>query len=138
MRVLVCGDRWWGRSIDGVENARTRKDQHLLNSTLSKLHQQHRFTVLIEGEAKGADTLARLWAEANRVHVDPYPANWETFGRAAGPIRNRQMLVVGKPELVVAFHRELSNSKGTRNMVQQAQRVGVRTLVFPLQKGAKP
>lgn len=49
-----------------------------------------------------------------------FPALWDKHGRAAGPIRNTQMLDEGRPDLVLAFHRDLSESKGTRNMVEQS------------------
>jgi hypothetical protein len=55
------------------------------------------------------------------VEVLPFPAQWKKFGRAAGPIRNRQMLVEGKPDLVIAFHDDLKNSDGSKNMLAQAR-----------------
>lgn len=50
-----------------------------------------------------------------------FPAEWTEYGKAAGPIRNREMLRSGKPDLVTAFHRDLNQSKGTRDMVEQAR-----------------
>jgi hypothetical protein len=81
------------------------------------------FTV-IEGEARGADKLARVVAEELNLPVDQYPANWELYGRAAGPIRNSEMLIEGKADAVVAFHSDLPRSKGTGNMVRQALKAG--------------
>jgi len=75
---------------------------------------------LIEGEARGADRMARAIGISLRIPVYGFPADWARYGRAAGPIRNKQMLVEGTPTLVVAFHDNLRNSKGTRNMVEQA------------------
>jgi len=82
------------------------------------------FTV-IEGEATGADTLARETAKLLDLPFEPYPAQWEKYGRAAGPIRNSQMLLEGKPNAVVAFHTNLAQSKGTANMVNQARKAGL-------------
>jgi hypothetical protein len=42
------------------------------------------------------------------------PADWANHGKAAGPIRNRKMLDL-KPDLVLAFHADLTNSKGTKD-----------------------
>lgn len=106
MRVLVCGSRHF-------------KDEGLLNETLDKVA----ITTVIEGEARGADTLARQYAERRGLDVLPFPALWDKHGRAAGPIRNTQMLVEGKPELVIAFRGP--NSKGTRDMINQAEKAGV-------------
>lgn len=46
------------------------------------------------------------------------------LGRAAGPMRNKQMLEEGKPDLVVAF----PGGAGTENMVKQAKAAGIRVL----------
>ena len=114
MRVLVCGDRNW-------------TDRLALESALDVIHAQTPFSCVIEGEARGADSLARLWAESRGVLVRKYPALWETYGRAAGPIRNKQMLTDGQPELVIAFHKDIGSSKGTRNMLKQASDAGIPT-----------
>lgn len=112
MKVLVCGDRMWyaQRHLERVLD-----QEHLLNN----------FTLVIEGEASGADTFARQWAEKRGIAVRPFPANWTKFGKAAGPIRNAQMLLEGKPDLVIAFHEDLSRSKGTRNMIDLAKKASI-------------
>jgi len=48
-------------------------------------------------------------------------ANWRTHGKAAGPIRNQQMLDEGRPHLVVAF----PGGTGTADMVRRAKAAGV-------------
>ena len=108
MRVLVCG----GRDFH---------DKALLNHTLSNLHLNHPITALIEGDAQGADKLAGLWARKRKIPNLKFPAKWSVYGRSAGPIRNKQMLAEGKPDLVVAF----PGGRGTANMVEQARRAGV-------------
>lgn len=115
--VLVCGDRNWS-------------DREALYRALDGLHADHRITRLVEGEAKGADTMAREWAETRGVLVDPYPADWKRYGRSAGPRRNTQMLVEGQPNLVVAFHPNIAKSKGTANMVRQASAAGIPVMLF--------
>jgi hypothetical protein len=77
---------------------------------------------VIEGEAPGADLQSRYVAENICIlPVDPTPANWKEFGRAAGPIRNTEMLRKGANG-IVAFHNNLRLSKGTANMVAQGLR----------------
>ena len=49
MRVLITG----GRSFD---------DRTLLFETLDRLHAIHEFTLLIHGDARGADRLGGEWA----------------------------------------------------------------------------
>ena len=55
-----------------------------------------------------------------------YPANWKKHGRAAGPIRNKQMLEEAKPDLVIAF----PGGAGTANMVKQAREAGVKVEII--------
>lgn len=110
MRVLVCGGRDY-------------RDVLTVGTTLGGIHLNGGIDVIIEGGATGADDLARRYAEWQGIQVETYPADW-TLGKAAGPIRNRQMLEEGRPDLVVAFE----GGAGTRNMVKQARRAGVRVL----------
>lgn len=83
---------------------------------------------IIAGGAKGADTLAIDYAVTNFCPFKEFPADWDKHGRAAGPIRNQQMLDEGKPCLVVAFPTE--KSRGTWDMIRRAKKAGVETLVF--------
>jgi len=78
---------------------------------------------LIEGEARGADSMARDIALARGWEVIRVPADWVKYGRGAGPIRNQQMLDMG-PDQVWAFHDNLACSKGTLDMVRRSKRAG--------------
>lgn len=109
MRVLVCGSRHF--------NDYSRLAQEL--ETLVRPE----WSLIIHGAAKGADTLAGLWAKAHKIPVQVFPADWATYGKRAGPIRNHQMLREGKPELVVAFI--APDSRGTRSMCNIARQAGV-------------
>jgi hypothetical protein len=59
--------------------------------------------------------LGGSWAEEQGFKIESYPADWKKYKRAAGYIRNKQMLDA-KPDLVIAF----PGRNGTRNMVDQA------------------
>ena len=73
--------------------------------------------------------------------VFKYPAPWEEYKRkypiekfgmkfkSAGTDRNTQMLVEGKPGLIMAFHSNIAKSKGTKNMIAQAKKAGIETLL---------
>lgn len=87
-------------------------------------------TVVIEGEARGADTMARNWALKAGVPFLAFPAQWKKYHLGAGPIRNRQMLEEGKPEIVVAFHDHIHQSKGTWNMIKQAQALKLPIILY--------
>jgi hypothetical protein len=109
MRVLVCGGRNFA-------------DLGWFGQVMTELHVKcGPITLIIHGAASGADTMAGEWAEHMVIPLRVFPADWATHGRAAGPIRNGQMLCEGKPDLVVAF----PGGRGTENMIHQARAIGV-------------
>lgn len=116
-RILICGDRNW-------------TNYHYIYEVLLHYVMHEQVEVVIEGEARGADTHGRLAAEKFGVPVLKFPADWRVHGKAAGPIRNRQMLTEGKPNLVLAFHNDLASSKGTKDMVKVAMKAGIETHVW--------
>jgi hypothetical protein len=113
MRILVCGGR------DFRDPFRT------FDASLERIENRYGFDLLIEGGAPGADRMARLWAKKRGIPIQTYRADWQAHGRAAGPIRNRQMLEEGRPDLVVAFPGE----RGTADMVCQARAAGINVIV---------
>lgn len=124
MRILVCGGR-------------TFQDWDKLNETLNTLHAIQPITCIIEGGARGADRLARLWAQKNGVRYETYASDWKNisypdsvirydahgqpYDANAGPRRNKKMLEEGKPDLVVGF----KGSKGTMDCLKQAKNMGI-------------
>src|SRR5215469_3620742 len=114
MRILVCGDRNWTDPFPMMA-----KFQQLFN------HAAPREITIIHGAARGADQMAHALARDLGLAVMPFPADWVRYGRAAGPVRNRQMLLEGRPDLVLAFHNNLSESRGTADMVRRARKAGI-------------
>lgn len=109
MRLLVCGDRNWSNYEFILKRIKELKP-----------------AVIIHGAATGADSLAGKAATELGISVEEYPADW-SIGRRAGPIRNSRMLKEGNPDYVLAFHPKISESKGTRDMLHKAMRVGIPT-----------
>lgn len=109
MKVLVCG----GRDFSDTE---------FLFWFLDEVHFRRPITLVIHGGARGADGLAGHWARAREVPCDVYPANWNKYRNAAGPIRNQQMLDEGTPDLVIAF----PGGAGTADMVSRSRKEGVK------------
>lgn len=114
LRILVCGSRKW-------DNSKSIRDA---------LARFPAGTVLIHGDCRGADKMADTIGKQLGFDVVPFPADWDAYDNAAGPIRNQQMLDEGKPDLVLAFSRWLLQSKGTKDMVSRAQAAGVECRVF--------
>ena len=106
MNLLVCGGRDYSDALS-------------LHEYLDSLELTD--VVLICGLARGADSLAKEWAEENGYPVKEYPALWDVYGKSAGYVRNKLMLDDGKPVLVVAF----PGGKGTAMMVDIARKAGV-------------
>lgn len=111
-RVLICG----GRNFD---------DLSVMSAVMMGFWREHGYpAAVIHGDAAGADRCAGQWAERHGVKVEPYPADWERHGRAAGPIRNQQMLDEAKPDIVIAF----PGGRGTTDMVRRAEAAGIEIL----------
>ena len=86
---------------------------------------------LVEGGAKGADALCALVARELGFTVHEVRADWNRYGRAAGPLRNRKMLdEFPLIDIVFAFHRDLTQSRGTKDMVRQAGQRGIPVKIF--------
>lgn len=124
-RVLVCGDRTW-------------TDKEAIMKILSQYPSD---TVIIHGDngdvdpttgkvIKGADKLAGECAKELGLTVKAFPAQWEKYGRAAGLVRNKEMLDEGLPIEVIAFHCDITKSKGTKNMIAQASKRKIPSKVF--------
>ena len=120
MRILVCGGRDYTNWV-------------LLNRTLHHAiydgdHTDYSKQVIISGMAKGADTLAVQFADINNIPVLKFPADWDKYGKRAGPIRNQQMIDEGKPDLVVAFYGSRVEGSGTADMVRRAKKHGIEVI----------
>lgn len=124
----MCGSRTW-------------TDRTAVHDYLDQMYERHVEVrppdhrcpfVVIEGGARGADAFADGWTRLQRpsewwpvTHLQ-FPALWDKHGRAAGPIRNAQMLSEGRPSVVAAFAHDLATSKGTNHMVKLARAAGIR------------
>jgi SLOG family YspA-like protein len=82
----------------------------------------HRIDCIISGGARGTDTMAERFADEYNIPKEIYPADWNKYGRSAGPIRNRQMLKEGRIGEVVCFMAK--DSRGTADMLQAAIEAG--------------
>lgn len=102
MRILVCG----GRDYDNWPE---------LQSALNKYGAST--NTIISGGAKGADFLARVYAKYYNQEYKEFPANWAKYGKAAGHIRNQQMIDEGEPDIVIAF----KGGNGTKDMIKRAR-----------------
>lgn len=148
VRVLVCGGRTFGEPMKNrhlatheereADMARVSRQRDLIKRTLYDLCDEYGCwqapdqygnqlpgdITIIHGAAKGADRIADEWAVVNWVQIEEYPAQWDMYGKRAGFLRNLQMIVEGKPDVVVAF----PGGPGTANMVKQAHAYRIRVI----------
>lgn len=109
MRIIVCGGRNYF-------------NKRVVYDALDRLHRERGIDFLIQGVANGADYLAWQWADERGIPCGSYPAQWDEHGKAAGAIRNQEMLDKGNPDGVVAF----PGGKGTADMVRRAETSGLK------------
>lgn len=75
---------------------------------------------LVSGMARGADTCGLEIAEEYDIPVQEYPAEWDTYGKKAGFLRNSAMSLVGDV-LVAAWD---GKSQGTNHMIKCMEALG--------------
>ncbi len=118
-KVIICGAREVGN-----ESCREAIDEFL--SHLKKN------CVIVHGGCKGVDIIVDMYSRKRGLPVIVYPAEWDKHGKAAGYIRNKRMLLEEKPDLVIAFHPALDKSKGTKHMIETANKANYRTMCIKI------
>lgn len=129
-KILVTGDREW-------------TDKEKIERELKTFP---RGTILVHGGCRGVDRLAGEVGKQLGFIVRRYSAKWKTEGKLAGPLRNMRMLQHEHPDndgkkidLVIAFHPDLTKSKGARDMVNKARLAGIEVkLVAPAPVAVAP
>lgn len=79
----------------------------------------------MSGHARGADQMGETYAQSKGYDVKIMPADWNRYGKSAGPIRNRAMADVS--DVLVAFWD--GKSRGTMHMISLARAKGLRVHV---------
>lgn len=111
-----------------IAGSRTFNDYQLLRDKCDKLFSGKRPTAIVCGEAKGADSLGKRYAEERGIDVMSFPADWSTYGKRAGYIRNEEM--AKNADALVAFWD--GTSHGTQHMINLAKQYGLamRVIIF--------
>ena len=120
MKLVIFGDRNF-------------TDHQLLKTIVESTdsYRQGKITAVVCGEARGADSLGKRWANEQGIPVLSYPADWEQYGKGAGPIRNRQMAEVADKGIGFLA----PGSKGTKNMITTCKKLSVPTLIYHIETG---
>lgn len=110
-RVIIAG----GRDFYNYELLKAKCDSILSSKAAT------RRIIVVSGAAKGADKLGEEYAHEHGYTVEQYPADWNTHGKAAGPIRNAQM--ANSADALIAFWD--GQSRGTQSMINIARAKGL-------------
>lgn len=84
----------------------------IVDICLSKIKNEKEI-VILSGHCSGVDKMAERYAEENRYKLEVYPAQWEKYGKSAGPKRNE--IMVKNSNAVIAFWDY--KSRGTKNLI---------------------
>lgn len=106
LRVIVCGSRDW-----------TDREQ-----IADRLFDLPPGSTIVHGNAKGADRIAAQEGQKLGHTIEPHPADWDRYGKAAGVIRNQIMADLGA-DLCLAFWD--GRSRGTQHMTDLADAKGI-------------
>ena len=82
------------------------------------------------GGANGVDLLGKQWADSMNIPVRLFPADWHSYGKSAGAIRNAQMGEYADALIAVWD----GKSRGTKNMIDVANRKGLAVFVYNLRE----
>lgn len=113
VRVIVCGSRGFC-------------DEKLCFETLDEVLKGLTDIEIVSGHARGADMLGEAYGNEHGFKVRIFKADWKMYGRGAGPVRNRQMLEYALEEEAVVIGFWDGSSKGTKNMLDIAEKSGAR------------
>lgn len=118
LKVIICGDRAW-------------KNYNSVFEIIKGLVKNYGQVVVIQGECPvgGADEHAKRAAKELEIPCICHPAKWTERGKAAGPIRNQEMIDYWQPQMCIAFHSFIPKSKGTKDMVERARKAGIETYI---------
>jgi len=109
-RIVVAGCR----DYTDYESAKS-----YINFCISRIKNEYTL-IFVSGTCKGADQLGERYAMENGYQIEYYPADWNKYGRSAGPKRNLQMAMVA--DYVICFWD--GESKGTMSMIECAKKLG--------------
>jgi hypothetical protein len=116
-RVIVTGCRDWTDPV-AVDVA--------LHRAIGRFHDQ--VVVVHGGCPTGADKFAADFCKRRGIASDVHAADWDKHGRAAGPIRNREMAEAGASQCLAFWD---GKSTGTLDMIKQATAHGIPVRIVP-------
>lgn len=113
-----------------IAGSRTIHDFNLILEVIEKSGFKDQITEIVSGFAKGVDKLGAWYGEKHGIPVTPFLPDWTSHGKAAGPIRNRQMAEYADA-LIAVWDGE---SPGTANMIEEAKKRSLKLYIHNLKE----
>jgi hypothetical protein len=110
--IVVTGSRYWN-------------NKNAIRRELLDMQRTYTIDAIIEGGAEGADRQCKEVARELGIPVTTVHAQWDKYGKHAGPMRNEKMISQYKPSYVLAFHDNIASSRGTSSCIAIARKYGV-------------
>ena len=121
-RIIICGGRHF-KDYEYLESA--------MSEVMSKIAPWRDVIEIVSGHCEGADQLGELYAKNHGLPCKAFPAQWEKFGRSAGPIRNSEMVkYASEAEMPVVVAFRSPRTKGTNDTVKKATKHGFKVFVI--------
>lgn len=114
-RVIIAGSR----KYNDYQKLKEKCDRILSE----KLADSNIEVIIVSGHASGADTLGERYASEKGLKTEIHPADWDKYGRAAGPKRNAEM--AASADALIAFPKNGEENRGTKNMIKLARDKGL-------------
>lgn len=116
-----------------ISGSRTITNYEFFESIISKCPFKGEITTVLSGNCTGIDRLGEQWAKNNNIPIEMYPANWDLYGKAAGPIRNG--IMASRADAAIIIHKieaDGSVSKGTQSMKELAYEHELKVYYVPV------
>ena len=126
MKVIIAGSRTFcfDKYPDALEILQKAIDES--GFEVSEVVSGNQYTWRHGSVVGGADYVGEQWAQQVDVDLKCFQADWPGFGKAAGPIRNREMANYG--EALIALWD--GSSRGTASMIKEMQKLNKKVYIF--------
>jgi ABC-type sugar transport system substrate-binding protein len=121
VRVIITGSRTW--------TCRT-----LAHRVIARMVARHGKVTVLVGDASGVDTAFADAASEAGCKVLLFSADWEKYGKGAGPRRNAEMVAAGA-DFAIAVHKSLARSRGTKDAVRRCLAAGIPVWLIDTEDG---
>jgi len=109
-----------------IAGSRNFTDYQKLKETCDTILRDQTNIEIVSGNCRGADLLGEQYAKERGYKIAQFPADWNKYGKSAGPKRNQQM--ANYTEALIAFWD--GKSRGTKHMIEMAKQSKLRMIIL--------